>query len=91
MNTLDAYISEARTLYSLFRANGTRTALIQSMRKVNAAMWALRMAEHDTTYNAACGRVYYYALAARQRELNALYDTVARQLTPCEWVKASHR
>lgn len=87
----DAYISEARTLYSLFRADGTRTALIQSMRKVNAAMWALRMDEHSTAYNATCGRVYHYALAARQRELNALYDTVARQLTPCEWVKASHR
>lgn len=87
----DAYISEARNLYRRFQTDGTRTALIQSMRKVNAAMWALRMDEHSTAYNATCGRVYHYALAARQRELNTLYDTVARHLTPCEWVKASHK
>ena len=87
----DAYISEARNLYRRFQTDGTRTALIQSMRKVNAAMCALRMAEHSATYNATCQRIMIYALAARQRELNALYDTIARHLTPCEWVKASHK
>ena len=43
----DAYISEARNLYRRFQTDGTRTALIQSMRKVNAAMCALfRFARH---------------------------------------------